>query len=97
MTKNPSSLTEKDRQLFSRLRERASAFPFLILLVFGGILIGILMYARSVTEWVDHTDQVIGQAVRCEQLIVDAETRIRGYLLTHEGIFLQPYANAKKN
>ncbi|MEO7004012.1 MAG: CHASE3 domain-containing protein [Acidobacteriaceae bacterium] len=44
--------------------------------------------------WVDHSDRVIAHANRILQLIVDEETGIRGFFLTHDSAFLEPYNRA---
>jgi len=46
-------------------------------------------------RWVDHTWQVIAQVERIMSLAKDAETGSRGYLLTGEERFLEPYVNAR--
>ena len=45
--------------------------------------------------WVDHSDQVIAHGNRLLQFIVDEETGIRGYFLTHDAAFLEPYQRAE--
>jgi CHASE3 domain sensor protein len=47
-------------------------------------------------QWVDHTDQVIGQSRRLLKLTVDMETGERGFLVTGNEVFLQPYQEASK-
>ncbi|MBT3381246.1 MAG: response regulator [Lentisphaerae bacterium] len=42
-------------------------------------------------EWVSHTHRVIGQAHLIEKLLIDMETGQRGYLITGNEAFLQPY------
>lgn len=42
-------------------------------------------------NWVKHTYQVIGQADDVEKSMLDIETGERGYLLTHNTAFLEPY------
>jgi CHASE3 domain sensor protein len=45
-------------------------------------------------QWVDQTDRVIGQSRRLLKLTVDMETGERGYLVTGNDVFLQPYREA---
>jgi methyl-accepting chemotaxis protein len=40
---------------------------------------------------VDHTQEVIGQVQRVLALGVDAETGVRGFAITGEDAFLEPY------
>jgi PAS domain S-box-containing protein len=42
-------------------------------------------------DWVDHTDVVLAQTRLLTRYIVDQETGLRGYILTHDDHFLQPY------
>jgi|GEM_PF-1302839 len=46
-------------------------------------------------QWVEHTHQVIYRAERVISLLKDLETGNRGYLLTREKEFLEPYLLAK--
>ena len=42
-------------------------------------------------KWVEHTYQVIGNADDVEKSMLDIETGERGYLITHNEVFLAPY------
>jgi PAS domain S-box-containing protein len=76
---------------FQRLLARTFAAPIIVI----GVLAGTLLWlnsrqARSLNA-VDHSDRVILQAGRVLRLIVDQETGMRGYLLTGDPRFLEPY------
>lgn len=43
------------------------------------------------TDWVDHSDQVLDQTANVMLLLVDMETAERGYVITGNKDFLQPY------
>jgi signal transduction histidine kinase/DNA-binding response OmpR family regulator/CHASE3 domain sensor protein len=45
--------------------------------------------------WVNHTNEVIRELDEIRAVMVDAETGQRGFLLTGEEVFLQPYENSK--
>jgi len=47
------------------------------------------------TDWVAHTESVIGETRLAEKLFVDMETGIRGYYLTKDKALLDPYYEAK--
>lgn len=47
-------------------------------------------------EWTDHTHKVIAQASAIGAAMVDAETGIRGYLISGADNFLEPYRNSGK-
>lgn len=45
-------------------------------------------------QWTDHTHKVIAQATAIGAAMVDAETGIRGYLISGADNFLEPYRNS---
>ena len=49
---------------------------------------------RNNDAWVDHTHQVISSLRRVQSLVSDAVTGQRGYLITGDKLFLQPYTEA---
>ncbi|ATX80601.1 sensor domain CHASE3-containing protein [Mariprofundus aestuarium] len=69
---------------------KASA-PFLLVLAIGLVSSVSMILIKEKNEWVHHTDQVIEQAGLIAKLIVDMETSERGFLLTGEERFLEPY------
>ncbi len=81
---------------YRRLLLRLLLMPIVAL----GILASTLVYGfRAVQESarrVDHADQVIAQVNNLIKLIVDEETGLRGFLLTHDATFLQPYHEANQ-
>jgi len=52
---------------------------------------------RQTNKWVDHTHEVIQEAMLIEAAAVDMETGMRGYLLAGKEEFLDPYNNGKEN
>jgi signal transduction histidine kinase/CHASE3 domain sensor protein len=58
-------------------------------------LFGQIGHLTSVMRWVDHTDRVIAQANHTQKLLVDMETGLRGYLVTGNLEFLEPYEQAR--
>ncbi len=63
------------------------------------ILLAILSYQRSVRNvedrrWVTHTDQVLQKLDDLQISMADAETGQRGYILTGEDSYLDPYRSA---
>ncbi len=49
------------------------------------------------TDWVDHTQQVIQEAMKVEASVVDMETGMRGFLLAGKEEFLAPYKAGQNN
>ncbi|MEP0911698.1 CHASE3 domain-containing protein [Leptolyngbya sp. GB1-A1] len=81
-------------QLQQRLT-KAFVLPIVLLLLVSGIFIGQTLHLMTALQWVDHTDRVISHANRVQKLLLDMETGNRGYLLTREPIFLEPYEQAR--
>lgn len=48
-------------------------------------------------EWVAHTHEVISELNATMAAMTDAETGQRGYIITHEDSYLEPYTNGRKN
>ena len=71
-------------------------FPLLAALILAGAMLWAAYDLNASLQWVDHTDQVIGQSRRLLRLTVDMETGERGYLVTGDDLFLQPYQDASK-
>jgi CheY-like chemotaxis protein/signal transduction histidine kinase/CHASE3 domain sensor protein len=68
----------------------------LILMV--GLMVGSFTVIRNLEQnnkWVDHTYVVLGNATNIEKLLVDLETGQRGYLITGDAQFLEPYNQGK--
>src|SRR5580765_6752325 len=47
-------------------------------------------------DWVDHTHEVIQANNELLTEMVDAETSVRGFAVTHDQLFLQPYYEARE-
>ncbi|MBW4459307.1 MAG: CHASE3 domain-containing protein [Nodosilinea sp. WJT8-NPBG4] len=80
-----------------RFRQRltlAIALPVVLPLLLSGISIWQITRLLSALESVDRTGQVIAQANSAQKLVLDMETGFRGYLLTGESEFLEPYEQA---
>ena len=48
-------------------------------------------------QWVEHTEGAISQANHTQKLLVDMETGLRGYLMTGNQNFLEPYRQASSS
>ena len=80
---------------FNRLLTRAALLPLLLLAALSGLLIWQIVNLLHVFEWVGHTDQVIAQANATQKLLLDMETGKRGYLLSGNTSYLQPYQQSR--
>jgi PAS domain S-box-containing protein len=81
--------------LFRRTLARAIALPIFLLVVLALIFLWQLNSLLDAAQWVDHTDRVIAQAHRVQELLIDQETGLRGYLITGQQDFLDPYRQAQ--
>lgn len=55
----------------------------------------LVSHLLTVADWVDHTDRVIAQAQQSENLIINMETGMRGFLLTGDPGLLKPFNQTK--
>ena len=76
---------------FQRKLALALVLPLLLMILLAISLIGQVNQLTSAMEWVNHTDRVIAEANHTEKLFVDMETGLRGYLVTGNTEFLEPY------
>src|SRR5580698_1779002 len=88
----PSAL---DQHGFRRILLRNIALPLGVGVVSAIVFVALILYLLSAMNWVDHSEQVIGDANELQRLIVEQETGVRGYLLTGDESFLQPYEVAR--
>jgi signal transduction histidine kinase/DNA-binding response OmpR family regulator len=74
-----------------------AAIPiFLVLLVIAYLSVRFAADERAQQGWTIHTYQVIGQAQRVLSDAQDAETSQRGYIITRQDSFLQPFHRAEQ-
>lgn len=79
---------------YRRLLIRLLALPVATLALLALTLaFGFRLVQRSALR-IDRSDQVIAHANNLIKLMVDEETGLRGFLLTHDPIYLQPYREA---
>lgn len=68
--------------------------PITLLALLAVTLLLLIRWLSTEVDWVDHTDLVISSAQETQALLLDMETGVRGYLLTHDKSFLAPYERA---
>ena len=90
-----SSSESRQRSLLSRRLTIALATPVLLLVALGAILGRQILQLADDMRWVDHTDEVLATANDTTRQIIDQETGLRGYLLTADRVFLEPYTRAR--
>jgi signal transduction histidine kinase/ActR/RegA family two-component response regulator len=74
----------------------AIVIPIAIIVVLSATLAFELGLLTSHNRLLAHTHQVIAQIWRVNTLIIDHETGLRAYLLTHDASFLEPYLAARR-
>ena len=80
---------------FRRIVTRNIGLPLGFGALSAALFISIIFYLLNALNWVEHTQRVIGNANEIAKLSIDMETGMRGYLLTGDESFLQPYELAR--
>ena len=86
-----------DTAAYRRLLVRLLALPIIALALLALITAYGFRQAQQSARRVDRTDQVIAHANNLVKLMVDEETGLRGYLLTGDRLFLEPYHKANRD
>ncbi|MCW2271745.1 Sensory/regulatory protein RpfC [compost metagenome] len=84
-----------DQQSFRKLLSRNIGLPLGVGLLSALVFVAVISYLLSAIQWVEHTDRVINNANEAVKLSIDMETGMRGFLITGEERFLEPYELAK--
>jgi CheY-like chemotaxis protein/signal transduction histidine kinase/CHASE3 domain sensor protein len=85
-----------DQNQFKKFTTRTVTIPVVGAFILSAIFIYIIFHLISVAEWVNHSSRVISRAHELLQISVDAETGVRGYLVTGNDVFLEPYNRANE-
>lgn len=91
----PSGLLD-ERSFRWMLRRATLALSLSLGLPILALLALILFLLRS-ADWVDHTDQVIAEANRVENLLVTMQSSFRGHAMTREESYMAPYRAARES
>jgi CheY-like chemotaxis protein len=90
-----SSASSVDEQRFRKLLSRNISLPLGLGLISAVFFVSLITYLLSTIQWVEHTDRVINNANEAVKLTVDLETGMRGFLLSGDEHFLDPFETAK--
>lgn len=90
----PPDLPEQNHY-FKNLLRWTVIVPVVALAILAASLLWGIQYLRSSSQWVDHTDRVIGESQELLKLVIDMESGVRGYLASGSDEFLQPYNEAE--
>jgi CheY-like chemotaxis protein/CHASE3 domain sensor protein len=89
------SASSVNEQRFRKLLSRNISLPLGLGLISAVFFVSLISYLLSTIQWVQHSDRVINNANEAVKLTVDLETGIRGFLLSGDEHFLDPYETAK--
>ena len=79
---------------FQRILARNVVLPLLLSVGSAAVFVALIAYLVNEQRWVEHTDQVIARSYAMQRLDLDMESSLRGYLLTADDRFLEPYEQA---
>lgn len=77
-------------RLHHQLR-RLTLWPLAAVFALSLVLIGLIAYLFHTAQRVDHTNEVPAKISRVGKLAVDLETGVRGYRITGDAVFLEPF------
>lgn len=84
-----------NQRSFQRLLRRTVLIPVVLLGLLAITLAGEILLLGASLRWVDHSDRVIANARQLMRNIVEMDTALRGYYLTGDQPFLEPYVDAR--
>ncbi|WP_029523853.1 response regulator [Polaromonas glacialis] len=76
---------------FRRILSRNISFPLGLGALSAVLFLVLIAYLLSILNWVEHSERVIGNANQVARLNSEMESSMRGYLVTGEEPFLEPY------
>ena len=80
-----------DPMLFKTRVLRMTVLPVFLALLVAVVLGAQIQYLIETTAWLTHTERVIAQANGVRATILDAHSGLRGFLLTDDPKFLEPF------
>jgi PAS domain S-box-containing protein len=82
-------------QGFGRLFTIALIWPLVLMAMLASLLILQIKYLVSDAQELNYTNQLLTNFSRTQKLFIDLETGVRGYQITGNQVFLQPYREAQ--
>jgi methyl-accepting chemotaxis protein len=89
-------LTHADNVGFSRKRTLALTVAIALMCFAGAAAVGALFRAADAEKFVNRTIEIRQQARDLLTIMLNAETGIRGFLLSGDEAFLEPYQTAPR-
>ena len=93
-TSRPAETRRFAKPMSPLWRGIASSGVAIVVLVIGVITYNGIVETRAASAWVDHTHQTIDRTRAILSDLKDAETGQRGFILTGNEAYLEPYTNA---
>ncbi|MGX4644309.1 response regulator [Massilia sp. SYSU DXS3249] len=87
--------TSLDNTQFRRILSRNVALPLSLSVLSAIVFVAIVAYLVNVLNRVEHSQEVIGNANEVSKLVADMEAGMRGYVISGDESFLNPYTVAK--
>lgn len=84
-----------DQLTFRRILARNIALPLGAGVATALAFVGLVLYLLSAINWVEHSERVIGNTQEIGRLVSEKESALRGFLVTGDAHFLEPYDIAK--
>lgn len=84
-----------DQTSFKRILRRNIMLPLGVGIASAALFVILIFNLLDSMNWVEHSERVIGKAQEVSKLAVDMESGMRGYLLSGDNSFLQPYLLSK--
>ncbi|MEO5659724.1 MAG: response regulator [Polaromonas sp.] len=80
---------------FHRILTRNISLPLGLGALNAAVFLGLIVYLLSALNWVEHSELVIGNVNEVSTLTSDMDSGMRGFLITGDESFLQPYDMAR--
>src|SRR5271165_3513221 len=84
-----------DQRSFQALLRRTVALPVALLVCLAAVLTGEILVLSDSLRRVDHSDKVISESRQLGRSMVEMETNLRAYFLSHDPSFLEPFRQAR--
>ena len=79
---------------FKRTLRQVLVLPIVACLLLAAVLVWQITGSNRTVRRINEADQAISLAIRVEKLVIDEETGVRGYQITGDKRFLDPYEQA---
>ena len=83
-----------NQRQFKRSTTRTVIIPLVGSFVLCVIFVIIIFHLMTVSQRVNHSNMIISKSHELRKFAIDAETGVRGYIITKDTAFLTPYKNA---